>query len=352
MAKYTKETTLYRKSKLQDALDKAQTTAAEAQSTADDAKTTAEAAQKKAKATAAHFWSDSEGAHVTYTEEGETIAGGNVLISTDGLSVRDGETTLASFGKNMAQIGKSSSQKIMITDSDFKVLKGNGDVAAEITSSYGDTGRTTSEEITDYTYILAHEPISDSAISVRPFMSDAANFTQGVPGSATIKATYGSNIYNITYDGIRTFTINNIKGWTYVTYETSEIDDKVMRLAKNNVQIGWDGSVTAKKVSVHGDITTDSGGLVNKMQAGYINITPGSTTKTYNGIKYYEGTATVTFAQAFDSEPSISLVPSTSVPYKMALGVSNVSKTGFTIEFFRDSQTGAGIHWTAMPRTQ
>ena len=47
-----------------------------------------------------HFWHDEEGAHVTEGErpaDGEAIVGKNVLLTGDGLQVRDGSKVLASF---------------------------------------------------------------------------------------------------------------------------------------------------------------------------------------------------------------------------------------------------------------
>lgn len=47
-----------------------------------------------------HFWHDEEGAHVTEVErpaDGEAITGKNVLLTGDGLQIRDGTTVLARF---------------------------------------------------------------------------------------------------------------------------------------------------------------------------------------------------------------------------------------------------------------
>ncbi len=47
-----------------------------------------------------HFWHDEEGAHVTEVErpaDGEAITGKNVLLTGDGLQIRNGSTVLASF---------------------------------------------------------------------------------------------------------------------------------------------------------------------------------------------------------------------------------------------------------------
>lgn len=45
----------------------------------------------------AHFWHDDEGAHITETEHDATV-GGNILIDTDSVDLRDGSTVLARFG--------------------------------------------------------------------------------------------------------------------------------------------------------------------------------------------------------------------------------------------------------------
>lgn len=56
----------------------------------------AEGAQETADSVVAHFWYDDDGAHVTETEHDATV-GGNVLIDTDSVDIRDGETVLARF---------------------------------------------------------------------------------------------------------------------------------------------------------------------------------------------------------------------------------------------------------------
>lgn len=78
---------------------------------------TAEGANTTASATAEHFWTDSDGAHVTEVTQTEWTdisdpnyhSGGNTLITTTGMEVRDGITTLASFGSMGAQVGQSGS---------------------------------------------------------------------------------------------------------------------------------------------------------------------------------------------------------------------------------------------------
>ena len=57
-----------------------------------------------------YFWVDSSGAHVTQVPKDQFLAspqGGNTLIDSNGLQVRDGTTTLASFANTGARIGQT-----------------------------------------------------------------------------------------------------------------------------------------------------------------------------------------------------------------------------------------------------
>lgn len=111
---------------------KARTTANEAQVLAVDAKETADAVEgiaTSASATAVsaktiaegvneHFWHDSTGAHVTEVTQEEWNeptdpnyhSGGNTLITTQGMAIRNGLTNLAEFGATGATIGVSGAQ--------------------------------------------------------------------------------------------------------------------------------------------------------------------------------------------------------------------------------------------------
>lgn len=57
--------------------------------------------------TKAYFFYDDDGAHVT-TNEGDATTGNNVLIDTEGMKIRDGETELASFGADTIQLGENA----------------------------------------------------------------------------------------------------------------------------------------------------------------------------------------------------------------------------------------------------
>ena len=94
-------------------------TAIVAQGTADEAKETADVAKEVADAAAAqvqtvrnYFWHDAAGAHVS-TVEGDATTGNNVLIDSDSMDIRNGETVLSSYSADgMVVYAKDSGNQI------------------------------------------------------------------------------------------------------------------------------------------------------------------------------------------------------------------------------------------------
>lgn len=97
-------------------------TAIVAQGTADEAKETADVAKEVADAAAAqvqtvrnYFWHDTAGAHVS-TVEGDATTGNNVLIDSDSMDIRNGETVLSSYSADgMVVYAKDSGTQIEIS---------------------------------------------------------------------------------------------------------------------------------------------------------------------------------------------------------------------------------------------
>ena len=99
--------------------------------TANDAKTTAEALEQ-------HFWFQETGAdagaHITEVTQEEFTdptdpnyqSGGNTLITSTGMNVRDGMTTFASFSATGAQIGKSSDTHSVIDANGMRIYASDG----------------------------------------------------------------------------------------------------------------------------------------------------------------------------------------------------------------------------------
>jgi len=106
----------------------AQTTADEAQETAETAEEIAKDANRAVKSTSQYFWHTETdtgagaGAHITEMPQEDFLAdpangGGNTLITSEGMEVRDGETPLAVFGAS-TQIGQKANRKSRLRLSD------------------------------------------------------------------------------------------------------------------------------------------------------------------------------------------------------------------------------------------
>lgn len=79
-----------------------------------------------------HFWhDDSTGAHITQVTQAEyeadpDNAGGNLLMTSQGMAVRDGRTELATFTGTAAQIGKSSGAHSVVDADGLRIYGGDG----------------------------------------------------------------------------------------------------------------------------------------------------------------------------------------------------------------------------------
>ena len=85
-----------------------------------------------------YFWVDSSGAHVTQVPKDQFLAspqGGNTLINSDGLQVRDAETVLAGFSAAGAQLGSVSSANAVVTPTDMTFMNENGLEVFKVASS-------------------------------------------------------------------------------------------------------------------------------------------------------------------------------------------------------------------------
>lgn len=117
-------------------LDEVEGIANTALSTANTANTNATSALNAAQAVANHFWYDTDGAHVT--EVTETVwkdisdpnyhSGGNTLITSTGVSIRDGLTDLATFGASGVQVGQSGSGHTDVTSGGMEIYGYDGTV--------------------------------------------------------------------------------------------------------------------------------------------------------------------------------------------------------------------------------
>lgn len=76
-----------------------------------------------------YFWADSEGAHVA-TSKQDATSGANILLTGDGIKIRQGTTVVASFSTSLIELGKNSAQSVI------NLCSGAGEIGA-ITSALG-----------------------------------------------------------------------------------------------------------------------------------------------------------------------------------------------------------------------
>ena len=76
-----------------------------------------------------YFWADSEGAHVA-TSKQNAATGANILLTGDGIKIRQGTTVVASFATSLIELGKNSSQSVI------NLCSGAGEIGA-VTSAIG-----------------------------------------------------------------------------------------------------------------------------------------------------------------------------------------------------------------------
>lgn len=97
-----------------------------------EAVSTAEASAKayteeKVSAVSNYFWHDADGAHVSDTAG--AVSGKNVLLTSDGMSIRDGSAELATFRESEILLGQNSNA------SNIKLLNGRIDIGLDTSSS-------------------------------------------------------------------------------------------------------------------------------------------------------------------------------------------------------------------------
>ena len=177
---------------------------------------TSEAALNIAEGVDEHFWYDNTGAHVTEDtqedyQQDPSSAGGNTLITSQGMAVRKGIAELASFGNG----------RLFFT---LQNATGGNSVAIDI----GASGSSVAISAKYEGYIDAN---SEKAVLLQgaptgtinvTYIGSTLSFTVGTAEIKTI--TYGGLEYTVTYNGSDTFTFTNPRprysADIYITYNT------------------------------------------------------------------------------------------------------------------------------------
>ena len=86
-----------------------------------------------------HFWHDSAGAHVSESERpaSGSISGGNALITSGGMQVRNGSSVLAEFGASKIELGKSSASSTVSMCGGRIAVSASSDAVGSFANSMG-----------------------------------------------------------------------------------------------------------------------------------------------------------------------------------------------------------------------
>ena len=107
--------------------EEAQANARKARDTAEEAGEAAGAAIHLAEGVHDHFWHNNTGAHVTQDtqedyEADPANAGGNVLITSQGMAIRNGQKELAVFTADLARIGENNTSRIEMSSNNLSAF--------------------------------------------------------------------------------------------------------------------------------------------------------------------------------------------------------------------------------------
>ena len=231
------------KGRLERAIDRIGASAQAAYGGALDAAQQAANAQATANATKEYFWFTSTdtgagaGAHITQESQADFIAnptGGNTLINSNGMTVRDGLTELASFEATGAQIGQDNEQHTQILNNGFFVKDAEGNDTGKIYHNYLSNkiitlGRTTASGNTaplmDFWNVNAYNTFelpsdAKNGTTITCYIVPAPNpdpptsaelttltLTAGSATSGSASTAYWGYTLTYTYDGSRAITL-------------------------------------------------------------------------------------------------------------------------------------------------
>lgn len=183
------------------------------------AQATANSALATAQTTEQHFWftgtGEDAGAHITKVPKAEFLnnpeaAGGNSLITSNGMQVRDGTKVLAEFASDGIQMKNATGLSVLDIDS-----------ASDLTSIHITEGPL-SDEQGGQQHTLSNKPMTGTSI-VMYVVIDATrlifNCTAGTAYTTSGSVTTANTNYTVTYDGDRTFAITLSKASVYCFFQ-------------------------------------------------------------------------------------------------------------------------------------
>lgn len=377
-------------------------------STAEEALTIAEGIDE-------HFWYDNTGAHVTQVTQEEWNdstdpnyhSGGNTLITSEGMAVRDGMSDLATFGAYGTRIGGIDASRVEISDDELNLITDEGVTAFSVA-----TGTATKEtwvadqidttrhdavlnESTPYILDKLEEFTSGDSFRLyadirRTTTSDGAGrlctFIVGTAETYTVSNARCGTI-SIVYDGIKTVTVtvtNVVYAFNFwcsrfahketvhmadVNIDGNENIDGSLSVSKD---VSVDRDVTVTRTLTIGDPTVGSTGTglavhrnaifnrpltanskITLKNTAINNIDFGSATLNETAGSSY-GNTTINFNTTFDSPPIVvvSIVEQINNANvgQTQIGVYSVTTSDFTVRFHNASNYARAftINWIAI----
>ena len=229
----------------------------------------AETASRIAGNTNQYFWHTQEGtdtgAHITEIPQDEFLAdptkgGGNTLIRSNGVAVRDGLTELSTFSANGCYLGNETTSRLILNNVGITGMTDTGvETFKVVTGDYSGT-----QTITETTGII--ENTASDKTTMRAFFNanHSPSFATDVVFNLSIVVEYSGQTKSSDTQVDYRYDPNNI-------YIQSFGADKVMMFQSGYVTVHIDGSYQTNRVGISFDITVNN--LQAKIQNAQVSVT-------------------------------------------------------------------------------
>lgn len=238
-----------------------------------------------------YFWVDSSGAHVTQVPKETFLAspqGGNTLIDSNGLQVRDGPTTLASFENTGAQIGQTGETHAEIDYHSLQLIDREGNAyffVSDLRDQHGELQMTETFEGGRFVYSLMI-PASDTSYTVSV---NGIVVTSGIAKTVTSFTFSTKPLDSDTVEVVYTTTSPRAKAFTFGTRSGT--------IGPTSVAEGYQSEASGSYSHAEGQASVASGGVSHSegsstQATGYFSHAEGSYSIASGNISHAEGSGT------------------------------------------------------------
>lgn len=311
-----------------------------------------------------HFWYDNDGAHVAEVDQDtftQNPQGANTLIDSNGLSMRDGTTTLASFSAGGATIGQDNGARTEVTSFGVDLYDEKGIPAISIKSSgaQGTVWKKTSYKSTRKNSASSTKSITDDCIAGATYYITHGTGTRTECTQGTSK-TISTTAYNSTTGtNVPITLVASASGTGNITVTTSATGSvtgsiTVSYTVEYPVLADMASIELSGVVSVNGNAINEIA-IENGVKAGnhgtwfYRKWSSGMVEAWYNmdtaiSVNFNSSSSV---AGTYRKDTAIT-IPSGIFPAKPNFGMVNVQQDSTTIhgEFHPVSATSGTVYWT------